>query len=741
MWGLDKLGRMESGANIYFLIFTTSSLCKFARARVTKEFLPKFLKPHTLHCAEMASLASQRCRSCDHPRPDTTSPAMIMTNLSDMSQKAAKGCHTCAILHNGVKQVIGEHSDSDDGNRLRIDFNVAASVPSLHVHDFNTETTTAFFREEGELCPNTKPFREADLDGRIYVKGSNQTLRSMPDLPPGLDIPSNTSSEQSMLWLLDQLHSCRKHHSCGSSNELPLLPHRVLDVEQAASDVVRLRTGLSERAQYACLSHCWGRAPFLCTKSENLESHEAEIPWENLPLTFQETISVVRRLGIRYLWIDSLCIIQDSENDWRNNAANMGRIFQESLLTITAAKSKSAHDGLFSNDLPVAYRLKAVTRHSCANSETQEPVFVRRALPHLQGHARFGSQVPGGGQDFPTLTRGWILQERMLAPRVVHFGPQELVWECLQSSACQCTAPSARQTGLPEAHHWKQYSISWPKRYFAKTSWHLMDENERVTAWHRLVEQYTQLELTFGKDTFPAVAGLAAEFGAVRATKGQYRVGTKGYRYLAGLWEDTLLRDLLWHVSTDVSEEGAPKDWRRRPPKWRAPSWSWASVNTAVTFEESLGGLLSSCEVLGAESTPVGPDAMGEVTGAHLCLRGRLIPTTMRRRAGDGRDAWRLLQLGLMKRLMGNLWADYDCFDCGDVDPSQDTDVFCFILGLKQPSQALFCLILKDTSNSTRRKFERLGLLEIFAGPPSSASSPWLDGLLGTGSIADICVV
>jgi hypothetical protein len=129
--------------------------------------------------------------------------------------------------------------------------------------------------------------------------------------PIKYQVPGNTASDESFSWALQRLKECGERHSaCNASVGLPI-PQPVLDLGASHEQKVRLYQSQAEVERYACLSHCWGTIPLLQTLSTNLSSHQYGIAWDSLPRTYQETIIFVRRLQIRYLWIDSLCIVQD----------------------------------------------------------------------------------------------------------------------------------------------------------------------------------------------------------------------------------------------------------------------------------------------------------------------------------------------------------------------------------------------------------------------------------------------
>lgn len=280
--------------------------------------------------------------------------------------------------------------------------------------------------------------------------------------------------------------------------------------------------------QYICLSHCWGTRPLLCTLSSNIDSYRSQIPWNDLPLTYQETIIFVRKLSIRYLWIDSLCIIQDDEDDWRQESAKMASIYQGSYLTISATKSADANGGIFSSAAPKFKPYKIPYNDDV--SQPQEEVYARLRLLHVEIR-RFSYSTSSTSQ-LPLFTRGWVLQERLLSPRVLHFAPEELSWECQESTACECSGLVTENSPTPNY-------CSQLKLYHSYAAWALLDERQLRERWHNLVEEYTALKLSYEQDIFPAISGLAKEFNRVRKSS-----------YFAGLWGTTILYDLLWNAQT-----------------------------------------------------------------------------------------------------------------------------------------------------------------------------------------------
>lgn len=173
---------------------------------------------------------------------------------------------------------------------------------------------------------------------------------------------------QTLRWLERQLQQCRTTHlRCNGRAEILQdneavhtpqeeherqtqwpLPTRLLDVGDSDHPIRLWESASSAKGEYACLSHCWGSHQLLRTLIGNLEAFKHDgIPWDQLPKTFQEAITFTRSLGLQYLWIDSLCIVQDDISDWNKEAANMAAIYQNSFITLAATDAANSREGLF----------------------------------------------------------------------------------------------------------------------------------------------------------------------------------------------------------------------------------------------------------------------------------------------------------------------------------------------------------------------------------------------------------
>ena len=371
------------------------------------------------------------------------------------------------------------------------------------------------------------------------------------------------------------------HEHCQQELLLQKLPTRVLEITDSGQ--IRLRvTKEHEEGRYACLSHCWGGLPTLRTTKATYMRHQDNISWTILPATFKDAVDLTRLLGLRFLWIDSLCIIQDDTDDWRHEGSKMASIYADSYITLAAVASKNADQGLYRPKDPDLY-----FRYDMRRSSDQAPYTI-----HV--HPR-RDHVPFVAGTLPLLQRAWYYQERILSTRVVSFGETELYWECRATQCCEC-------------------GDTWPQRFTAESSKIDVPQysdaftyarSNNIHKWQHLVKQYTRLNLTFEADMLPALQGIAS-------TWQREKTGA----YLAGLWEKNLVEGLLWRSQLCG----------HRPSSYRAPTWSWASIHGWIDWwPEPIPARNEVVSILDVSTTPAGEDPRGEVTAGTLVIKGRCV--------------------------------------------------------------------------------------------------------------------
>ncbi|MCJ1461965.1 hypothetical protein MMC07_000565 [Pseudocyphellaria aurata] len=397
------------------------------------------------------------------------------------------------------------------------------------------------------------------------------------------------------------LQNCRNNHSQCISKEHKTsrgggwLPTRVIDVGPIdGSKEPRLLCGPGKSGQYATLSHCWGNTVTVQTTTKTLRAHETQIPLAGLHKTFRDAVIIARNLKLQYLWIDSLCIIQDDWKDWEAESSMMADVYSNSAVTIAASSAKNSLAGCFfprDPSPPIAFDYPSATCPS-------RSVYVRRQLK------RFYQEVNDG----PLNQRAWVFQERLLSPRILHYCQDQLHWECEE------TCLSEDGSDVYSQHYFKSSSIFRADQ----VSTSLQLEHSMYLDWYDMVRKYTQRGLTKAEDILPALSGLASVFA--RRT---------GDRYVAGLWERDLKTGLLWRPA----HTQGPR--LQRPSRYRAPSWSWAALEGPVVFNydvsytspgEPDSEIVLALRDMVVDIERVGSDPFGMVASGTLTVTGRLKP-------------------------------------------------------------------------------------------------------------------
>ena len=376
---------------------------------------------------------------------------------------------------------------------------------------------------------------------------------------------------------------------------------------ESGSDLVRLidcAKSPPASLSYLTLSHCWGSTTFLCLNRSTIRDFQTGVPVSLLPQTFRDAILIARRLRVQYLWIDSLCIMQDKDDlsDWLNEAGQMHKVYSNAILNISATGAPNSTKGLF------AHR----------NPETLIPPEVELFLDGLQPSkestkhrlARTAFWETELAQA-PLIKRAWVLQERLLAPRVLHFGQNELLWECCEMEASETypkgllpalamgTSPHFKRLDpLVEGRRLRQYGLQeMDPRFFGQE------------LWKRVVENYSACLLTNGGDKLIALSGIAKRMSRI-----------VGDEYVVGMWKFCLESQLLWWAQHRRQANHEPSV---RSAEYRAPSFTWASVDGCISpgdFTDK--GIL--IEVVDVKVDYVTDDVTGPVNGGFLRLKGTL---------------------------------------------------------------------------------------------------------------------
>lgn len=454
------------------------------------------------------------------------------------------------------------------------------------------------------------------------------------------------------------------HKSCGPQNP-NFVPTRLLEIDADAEKPIKLVVAAEEEkrccpiTRYASLSHCWGGADVPTLTSQTIAGLRQGISLDKLPRTFAEAVAAVRRLGINHLWIDSLCIVQDSADDWASEAGIMGDVYANSTLNIMATASRDSHGGLYRDRDPEVV-LNLVRVETGWTHHTQMTTEMGRTKDYyfLADRDLWQDSVA----EAPLNTRGWVLQERVLSPRALHFGSHQFLWECRELSACETypaglpevllgdvdrikpvdpkalpalsiPRPVAALPGAPDAPDMTVDDQTIVKRGVKNVEEQLRQARleawlfELASLWSNWVQAYSAAKLTRRSDKMIAISGLAKMMRTLR--------GSIGDRYLAGLWRVQLVDQLLWYAVSPAPRTrilGAQTVISSRTATG-IPSWSWMSIDVEVVpgFPTTRqDGVQRHIQVLEVSTTPASAgNETGALLGGELRVRGSLLQATL----------------------------------------------------------------------------------------------------------------
>jgi hypothetical protein len=338
---------------------------------------------------------------------------------------------------------------------------------------------------------------------------------------------------------------CDERHSCYQGNQSPL-PSRVIDV---GTETPYLYVSDHHHAPYMTLSHCWGGKQPLTTTTATLKERCMGISMASFPELYRDAVIITRKLGIQYLWIDSLCILQDCKDDWSREAAKMGDIYRLSYLTLYALSSPDCGHGMLGQ------------RHGLASAE----------MPSLNNANSLEKTRAHVFRTAPLCQRAWALQERLLSPRLLYYSDGETFWECLVHTAREGNHRIIPHKPTPyryESYECPQVRIQLVKPLEDNPSFPVSIPSD----WQIIVSEYSRCRLTYRSDKLPALSGLAS----------MYRRNT-GYTYVAGMWTENLADELLWFCP--LEQDYQPQNVEGKSTLVSEPSWSWISTDLAVRFK------------------------------------------------------------------------------------------------------------------------------------------------------------
>ncbi|KAK1976898.1 heterokaryon incompatibility protein-domain-containing protein [Colletotrichum cereale] len=426
---------------------------------------------------------------------------------------------------------------------------------------------------------------------------------------------SSTTLDSACSWF----HNCASRHNRCKNSPISTegwLPSRLLDVGShgdahwklliSATDVTE-----SPTPAYLTLSYRWGTDPqHTVLSSSTIDQHRRGTKISDLPQTFQDLVLVARNFGIRYVWIDCFCIIQNCRDDWEAEAPMMRHIYANAACNIAASASDSPNGGLFRSRDVRDIQPGIVSTTLMSELPNKFYIFDK---------SYWNRELLAGSLH----RRGWVFQERFLGPRQLYFAQNQVLWECLEEHKCE-----GFPHGIPLYDSFKSIdrllslveNTENPVKRQKKD--HRGDIDNKMTFWAvdlwcDLVTAYSRCDFTYPQDKLYAFAGIIGLFQEVT-----------GDKHLAGIWRSRILHFLNWTVFTPKPKHSA---------RYRAPSWSWASIDGPVKMHKPAAGFKFLASVSDADTTTKkeGGDAAGVVAG-FINLRGALIMASYTREPTDG---------------------------------------------------------------------------------------------------------
>jgi hypothetical protein len=601
---------------------------------------------------------------------------------------AAQSCRHCGMLEKIILAVVDGHLPTglqvpqDDADRARI-LDKLELGPKHHIYYKGDGGLRLAVR--GEWI-SVELFRDPGEHSGFRIQGF--------DIPEPIQYGPRTDSDRALSSAEAWLRRCiQEHQTCGRTAST-YYPKRLLDLRGGRIQLIE--TGHTEiKDPYVCLSHRWGDESHQRLQStvKTIQKHMHDIPWEDLPKTFQDTVVVCRRLSVNYLWIDTLCILQevpglsDQEKketalDFAKENSDMGNIYQNSHFTICANITTSMESGLFSARNWTSCGINLVD-----DDGNDVVVHIRERLSHE-------------GPPTDLETRGWAFQEYVLPSRILGFESFDISWRCKEAFDCECGE-------LARAANWRvplaEYGRYRPDLQTAQ-KW-----------WANIVNHYSKRFLTNERDKLPALSGLAQIYHEVSDDI-----------YLAGIWKSSLPHRLCWYyLQPGGLLPGISTS--RRPRKFRAPSWSWASIDVSSGGECCFWGftrmepnplahegvLRVVCTLYEASCELKTSDPFGEVLSGFIELEAMLIPARISANyhweyvgasSAEVEMAWTLNDVGNGSDVLIFL---ADC-NLEDIDIKLGDKVYCvpILESSSEWEQERGCLVLKHLQ---QKEYQRIG--------------------------------
>ena len=539
-------------------------------------------------------------------------------NLHDLERSATSGCRLCEMLWDSFPQhKLARYGSSGNTNQYLdtqlpdISSAVYFRYPSESKHECGPEIVfDVQYSLNGKWvwplqCLSLMPIK-GDVASDLYSsfptsQKPEENAVARHSLELGTSVHDRSFDCVSM-WILECLRNhpqCIRKRGVYQRQKVWEPPSRVIEISHDANsnaytklcETARLEKSVGSSLRYATLSHRWGSDDHGRLIRANYQEYLQNIPPDVLSNVFTDAIRIARRLGLRYIWIDAFCIVQDSKEDWSQEALRMSLIYSNAIVNIAATASKDGSGTLLparNPSMPVACIIDASWKGlPSGNYRFDDDMRWARRIEHL-----------------PLNERAWVLQERLLAPRTLHLAQDQMWWECSRSRFCE-TSPFQ---SLPRRVPYQEDPVS---KFIALASEAPKFDAE---AWDWIVSKYSTCKLTKSDDKLIAFGGIAEAVSAFS--------GWPADDYVAGLWKPALRHHLLWFRNDPPAS---------RSLHYRAPSWSWASIDGNVLTlslgeaeEHEYAVKVLECQTITESSSP-----FDKVKSGYLRLLGHICRITI----------------------------------------------------------------------------------------------------------------
>ena len=488
--------------------------------------------------------------------------------VGQLQKSALLGCHLCSLFESSILATIRHGQPSPPYKPGRgpeydyVYFKMNASVDKDYLYDL------VVYHGSDRIEGCGRPVR-------VYPLLSSDDSTQKPDearLLPSLG--RDTGDDATFALAKDWLHDCKTQHQHNAgprpSQELAII--RLLYLHRKNTEVEARLVNYVDDMEYLALSHCWGDQHHVPRLLEATEATMRKgINVSGFPQTFLDAMEITLRLGYKYLWVDSLCIMQDVVEDWRQQSSIMSLVYQTSALTIAALRSSDSRGGCFT-----------ARRNPLALHPLSVNALGLRIEPKDKGHQILLELDTSGPLALPLHTRAWVVQERLSAPRTLYYGCLGIYWECktkIQSESHVGERSRSRDNSGKSLRDGLMVTAGEQSAGRKRFDWkgrHFFQDH-----WYKFLELYTPCSLTYPTDKLMAIRSMIRD------------IEKSGCRpNLLGLWTENLATELTWHVDHrrhhGLDDDVATYEVRGRLENG-LPSWTWASVHGRIEYYSLAG--------------------------------------------------------------------------------------------------------------------------------------------------------